>query len=330
MLRFIEQVNLIKTNIKNTKNINELNSIRINFFGKKGFFTLKMKSLYKIPQKDRPSIGAIMNKCKEEILTEIKLQKNIIKNIIIDKHLNTQKIDISLPGRRMENGGLHPITYIINNIKTFFITLGFSVVNGLEIEDDYHNFIALNIPENHPTRIQNDTFWFDTIRLLRTQTSGIQIRTMKNQNPPIRIISPGRVYRNDYDQTHTPMFHQIEGLFIEKNINFSNLKNIMYDFLYNFFKKNIQIRFRPSYFPFTEPSAEVDIMKKNNKWLEILGCGMVHPNVLKNVGINSEIYSGFAFGIGVERLTMLYYGINDLRVFFENDLRFLKQFKLVG
>ena len=196
-----------------------------------------------------------------------------------------------------------------------------------EIEDDYHNFDALNIPGHHPARADHDTFWFDTTRLLRTQTSGVQIRTMKAQQPPIRIIAPGRVYRNDYDQTHTPMFHQMEGLIVDTNISFTNLKGTLHDFLRNFFEEDLQIRFRPSYFPFTEPCAEVDVMGKNGKWLEVLGCGMVHPNVLRNVGIDPEVYSGFAFGMGMERLTMLRYGVTDLRSFFENDLRFLKQFK---
>ena len=227
----------------------------------------------------------------------------------------------------MENGGLHPVTRTIERIETFFGELGFSVESGPEIEDDYHNFDALNIPAHHPARADHDTFWFDAKRLLRTQTSGVQIRTMKDKQPPIRIIAPGRVYRNDYDQTHTPMFHQTEGLIVDTDISFTNLKGTLHDFLNHFFEEEVQVRFRPSYFPFTEPSAEVDVMGKNGKWLEVLGCGMVHPNVLRNVGIDPDIYSGFAFGMGMERLTMLRYGVSDLRAFFENDLRFLKQFK---
>lgn len=212
-------------------------------------------------------------------------------------------------------------------VKNFFNKFSFSVFTGLEIEDEYHNFDALNIPIYHPSRTNHDTFWFDKNRLLRTQTSCVQIRVMKENRPPIRIISYGRVYRNDHDQTHTPMFHQIEGLVVDTDISFGNLKEILYSFLQDFFKDNLKIRFRPSYFPFTKISAEVDIMeKKSNCWLEVLGCGMLHPNVLLNVGINPENFSGFAFGMGVERLTMLRYGITDLRSFFENDLRFLKQF----
>jgi phenylalanyl-tRNA synthetase alpha chain len=204
--------------------------------------------------------------------------------------------------------------------------LGFSVKTGPEVEDGFHNFDALNIPANHPARADHDTFYFNPDVMLRTQTSGVQIRTMEVEEPPLRIISPGRVYRNDYDQTHTPMFHQVEGLMVDKNVSFAELKGILHDFLNNFFEQDLQVRFRPSYFPFTEPSAEVDVMGKNGKWLEVLGCGMVHPNVLRAVNIDPEVYTGFAFGMGVERLTMLRYEVNDLRAFFENDLRFLKQF----
>ena len=241
--------------------------------------------------------------------------------------MEKEKVDVSLPGRKVEIGGLHPVTITIERVTKFFSELGFSVESGPEIESDYYNFDALNIPKHHPARADHDTFWFNPELLLRTQTSGVQIRTMEKKQPPIRIMAPGRVYRNDYDQTHTPMFHQIELLYVDKNANFTELKGLLHDFLRAFFEEDLQVRFRPSYFPFTEPSAEVDVMGKNGKWLEVLGCGMVHPNVLRNVGIDPNEYSGFAVGMGVERLTMLRYNVTDLRAFFENDLRFLKQFK---
>jgi phenylalanyl-tRNA synthetase alpha chain len=244
----------------------------------------------------------------------------------LNQKLAGETIDVTLPGRGQSRGGLHPVTRTINRIESFFNELGFSVKTGPEVEDGFHNFDALNIPANHPARADHDTFYFNPDVMLRTQTSGVQIRTMEVEEPPLRIISPGRVYRNDYDQTHTPMFHQVEGLMVDKNVSFAELKGILHDFLNNFFEQDLQVRFRPSYFPFTEPSAEVDVMGKNGKWLEVLGCGMVHPNVLKAVNIDPEIYTGFAFGMGVERLTMLRYEVNDLRAFFENDLRFLKQF----
>jgi len=280
--------------INQASDVAALDNVRVEYLGKKGHLTLQMTTLRELPPEERPAAGAVINEAKEQVI---------------------------------ENGGLHPVTRTIDRIESFFGELGFTVATGPEIEDDYHNFDALNIPGHHPARADHDTFWFDATRLLRTQTSGVQIRTMKEKQPPIRIIAPGRVYRNDYDQTHTPMFHQMEGLIVDTNINFTNLKGTLHDFLRNFFEEDLQVRFRPSYFPFTEPSAEVDVMGKNGKWLEVLGCGMVHPNVLRNVGIDPEIYSGFAFGMGMERLTMLRYGVTDLRSFFENDLRFLKQFK---
>ena len=245
----------------------------------------------------------------------------------LNAKLEKERIDVSLPGRKTETGGLHPVTITINRVTKFFSELGFSVETGPEIESDYYNFDALNIPKHHPARADHDTFWFNPELLLRTQTSGVQIRTMEKMQPPIRIMAPGRVYRNDYDQTHTPMFHQIELLYVDKKANFTELKGLLHDFLRAFFEEDLQVRFRPSFFPFTEPSAEVDIMRQNGKWLEVLGCGMVHPSVLRNVGIDPEEYSGFAVGMGVERLTLLRYNVTDLRSFFENDLRFLKQFK---
>lgn len=322
-----QRVSAAKAALEEAKDASELDLVRVEYLGKRGYFTLQMQFLRSLPPKDRPAIGAAINQAKQSVQNALIARKNILETAHLNECLAAETIDISLPGRRIENGGFHPVTRTIDRIETFFSELGFSVVTGPEIEDLYHNFDALNIPENHPARTDHDTFLFDNMRLLRTQTSSVQIRTMKNQPPPIRIIAPGRVYRNDYNQTHTPMFHQMEGLIVDKNISFSNLKGTLYDFLNNFFEEDLQVRFRPSYFPFTEPSAEVDIMGKNGKWLEVLGGGMVHPNVLRNVSIDPEIYSGFAFGIGIERLTMLFYGISDLRAFFENDLRFLKQFK---
>lgn len=313
--------------INEAQGVTELDAVRVEYLGKKGHLTLQMTTLRDLPAEQRPAAGARINEAKQQVQQILSLRKNALETAALNLRLAAETIDVSLPGRRTENGGLHPVTRTIDRIETFFGELGFSVVTGPEIEDDYHNFDALNIPGHHPARADHDTFWFDAKRLLRTQTSGVQIRTMEKQHPPIRIIAPGRVYRNDYDQTHTPMFHQMEGLMVDKNISFTNLKGTLHDFLRNFFEEDLPIRFRPSYFPFTEPSAEVDVMGKNGKWLEVLGCGMVHPNVLRNVGVDPDVYSGFAFGMGMERLTMLRYGVSDLRAFFENDLRFLKQFK---
>ncbi|MCT8341448.1 phenylalanine--tRNA ligase subunit alpha [Photorhabdus kleinii] len=313
--------------IEDAQDVAALDLVRVEYLGKKGHLTLQMSSLRDLPVEERPAAGAVINQAKQEVQEALNIRKEKLETDLLNFRLAAEKIDVSLPGRRMENGGLHPVNRTIERIETFFGELGFSVESGPEIEDDYHNFDALNIPAHHPARADHDTFWFDAKRLLRTQTSGVQVRTMHSQQPPIRVIAPGRVYRNDYDQTHTPMFHQVEGLIIDRDISFTNLKGTLHDFLTNFFEEDLQVRFRPSYFPFTEPSAEVDIMGKNGKWLEVLGCGMVHPNVLHNVGLDPEIYSGFAFGMGVERLTMLRYGVTDLRAFFENNLRFLKQFK---
>ncbi|NDK99219.1 phenylalanine--tRNA ligase subunit alpha [Photorhabdus bodei] len=313
--------------IEDAQDVAALDLVRVEYLGKKGHLTLQMSSLRDLPVEERPAAGAVINQAKQEVQEALNIRKEKLETDLLNFRLAAEKIDVSLPGRRMENGGLHPVNRTIERIETFFGELGFSVESGPEIEDDYHNFDALNIPAHHPARADHDTFWFDAKRLLRTQTSGVQVRTMHSQQPPIRVIAPGRVYRNDYDQTHTPMFHQVEGLIIDRDISFTNLKGTLHDFLTNFFEEDLQVRFRPSYFPFTEPSAEVDVMGKNGKWLEVLGCGMVHPNVLHNVGLDPEIYSGFAFGMGVERLTMLRYGVTDLRAFFENDLRFLKQFK---
>ena len=267
----------------------------------------------------------MINEIKEKIQILISDKKIILENQVYSEKLTSENIDISLPGRGQTQGSLHPITQTLAEIESLFVTIGFKVADGPEIEDNYHNFEALNIPENHPARAMHDTFYIDADKLLRTHTSNVQIRYMKDNKPPMAIIAPGRVYRCDSDMTHTPMFHQVEGLLINEDVTFANLKELLTEFLNQFFKKELQIRFRPSYFPFTEPSAEVDILGENG-WMEILGCGMVHPYVLDNVGINSERYNGFAFGMGVERLAMLKYGIDDIRLFFENDIRFLKQF----
>ena len=309
------------------KGLDALEAFRVEYFGKKGHFTQLMQGLRDVAAEERPVIGAKINEAKQAVLDILNAKKEEFEQAALNAQLEKEKVDVSLPGRKVEIGGLHPVTITIERVTKFFSELGFSVESGPEIESDYYNFDALNIPKHHPARADHDTFWFNPELLLRTQTSGVQIRAMEKMRPPIRIMVPGRVYRNDYDQTHTPMFHQIELLYVDKNANFTELKGLLHDFLRAFFEEDLQVRFRPSYFPFTEPSAEVDVMGKNGKWLEVLGCGMVHPNVLRNVGIDPNEYSGFAVGMGVERLTMLRYNVTDLRSFFENDLRFLKQFK---
>ncbi|RJG40140.1 phenylalanine--tRNA ligase subunit alpha [Motilimonas pumila] len=315
-----------KTAIDAANDAAELDQIRVEYLGKKGVMTEQMKQLGSLPKEEKPAAGQAINQAKQAIQKHLGERKQVMELAALNQQLAAEKIDVTLPGRNNLPGGIHPVTRTIERITEFFGELGFEVKSGPEVEDDYHNFDALNIPAHHPARADHDTFYFNPKLVLRTQTSGVQIRTMEVEKPPFRIISPGRVYRNDYDQTHTPMFHQVEGLLVAEKVSFTELKGILHDFLKNFFEEDLEIRFRPSYFPFTEPSAEVDVLGKNG-WLEILGCGMVHPNVLKSVGIDPEVYSGFAFGIGVERLTMLRYGVNDLRSFFENDLRFLKQFK---
>jgi phenylalanyl-tRNA synthetase alpha chain len=312
--------------INTAGDVNALDAVRVDFMGKKGRMTELLKGLGKLSNEERPAAGQKINQAKQKIQQLIHARGLLLQTQELNQKLAGENIDVTLPGRGQSRGGLHPVTRTINRIESFFGELGFSVKTGPEVEDGFHNFDALNIPANHPARADHDTFYFNPDVMLRTQTSGVQIRTMEVEQPPLRIISPGRVYRNDYDQTHTPMFHQVEGLMVDKNVSFAELKGILHDFLNNFFEQDLQVRFRPSYFPFTEPSAEVDVMGKNGKWLEVLGCGMVHPNVLKAVNIDPEVYTGFAFGMGVERLTMLRYEVNDLRAFFENDLRFLKQF----
>ncbi len=327
MQQLEEVVGQAKAEIEGVSDIAALDEIRVKYLGKKGFFTEQMKGLGALSAEERPAAGAVINQAKQQVQDTLNARREALEVAVLNQKLAAETIDVSLPGRRIENGGLHPVTRTIERIERLFGEMGFKVARGPEIEDGFHNFDALNIPAHHPARTDHDTFYFNPDLMLRTHTSGVQIRTMEHQQPPIRIIAPGRVYRNDYDMTHTPMFHQVEGLLVDEHASFTELKGILHDFLRNYFEEDLTIRFRPSYFPFTEPSAEVDVMGKNGKWLEVLGCGMVHPNVLRSVGIDPEKYSGFAFGMGVERLTMLRYGVNDLRAFFENDLRFLKQFK---
>lgn len=304
-----------------------LDQIRVDYLGKKGRLTELLKGLGQLSLEERPKAGAAINQAKQAVQKAIHARSTDLEQIALEAKLASESIDITLPGRGEVLGGLHPVSRTLKRIEDFFATVGFNVETGPEIEDDYHNFEALNIPPHHPARAMHDTFYFGPDQLLRTQTSDVQIRTMERRDPPLRIIAPGRVYRCDSDMTHTPMFHQVEGLLVDETASFTDLKSILYDFLHHFFETDFDIRFRPSYFPFTEPSAEVDIQIGNDgRWLEVLGCGMVHPNVLEKVGIDSEKYTGYAFGMGVERLTMLRYGVKDLRMFFDNDLRFLRQF----
>ena len=305
----------------------ELDHIKSKFLGKSGPITEAMKSLSSLSPEDKPKKGAEINQVKKQIEALLETRKQEISNLELNEKLEKEKIDVTLPSRPKMKGSLHPVMNTIDEISTIFHGIGFDVADGPEIEDDFHNFTALNIPESHPARAMHDTFYVNKEYVLRTHTSPVQIRYMENNTPPIQIISPGRVYRVDSDATHSPMFHQVEGLVINEDVNFANLKGVVQSFLQSFFEdENLTIRFRPSYFPFTEPSAEID-MSWNDGWLEIGGCGIVHPNVLKHVNIDPEMYQGFAFGLGVERLTMLKYGINDLRHFFNHDLRFLEQFK---
>ncbi len=323
----LEQAKLNGINAANSaKDLQELDAVKNNFLGKKGEFTAFMRELGKLSAEERPKRGAVINEARQAVIDAIESKKAQIEKALLEEKLSNETVDITLPGRSNELGNEHPISRTIQRIKEIFGSMGFSVVGGPEIEDDYHNFDALNLPPNHPARSSQDTFSVENGLLLRSQTSSVQVRTMETQKPPIRIIAPGRVYRNDYDMTHTPMFHQVEGLLVEEHTSFAELKGVLHEFLLKFFEEELEVRFRPSFFPFTEPSAEVDLRRKGGKWLEVLGCGMVHPNVLKNVGIDTDKYVGYAFGMGVERLTMLRYGVNDLRAFFENDLRFLKQF----
>ena len=316
-----------KEDISNCSSLKELDSVRVFYLGKKGKVSLELKSLSKLDPKERPEFGKQINEIKKTLQEKISLKKTDLNKQKIKASIEQAAIDITLPGKTSFIGNIHPLSITLNEIEKIFINAGFLVDDGPEIEDEYHNFTALNIPGNHPARAMHDTFYFDNEYLLRTHTSPIQIRSMERDGVPIRVIAPGKVYRRDSDITHTPMFHQVEGLVIDKDINFTHLKGILHDFINSFFKDEMTLRFRPSYFPFTEPSAEVDLLSGDGQWLEILGCGMVHPKVLDNLGIDNKTFSGYAFGMGVERLTMLKYGIKDIRLFYENDLSFLSQFK---
>lgn len=307
------------------KDIATIQDLRVKFLGKKSALTEILKKLGKLDPAERPKIGQLINQAKEQVQACLTDQENKLKNAALAAKLSSEKIDITLPGRGQSTGSIHPVTRVRQRVLDLFKQMGFTEAVGPEIEDEYHNFSALNFADHHPAKESQDTFYFPDGKLLRTHTSPVQIRVMKKEKPPIRVITPGRVYRRDSDLTHTPMFHQLEGLVVDEHCTFSHLKGLLQNFLNFFFEKEIPLRFRPGYFPFTEPSAEVDI-GYNNKWLEVLGCGMVHPNVLRNVNIDPEKYTGFAFGIGLDRLAMLRYNITDLRMMFENDVRFLKQF----
>ncbi len=316
----------------NAKDSAELDQVRVDYLGKKGSLTDLLKGLGRLDPSERPAAGASINEAKEQVQSAIAERKAAMAALILQEKLRAESVDVTLPGRATELGGIHPVTRTLQRIEDFFLKAGYSVEMGPEIEDDYHNFEALNIPSHHPARAMHDTFYFDAGRLLRTHTSPVQIRTMEQGKPPFRMICPGRVYRCDSDQTHTPMFHQVEGLLVDTKVSFADLKSTIEEFLRLFFEKDLAVRFRPSYFPFTEPSAEVDIEwgrdeDGNIRWLEVMGCGMVHPKVFEAAGVDTSVYRGFAFGMGVERLAMLRYGVNDLRMFFDNDLRFLAQFK---
>ena len=324
--------------VASAESLAALDEVRVSFLGKKGSITSLLKGLGKLSNEERPKAGALINKVKQEVSEQINLSREAMQQAEINKKLKAETVDVTLPGRGTEAGGLHPVTKTIERISDFFADLGFETVEGPEIEDDYHNFEALNIPAHHPARAMHDTFYINEHTVLRTHTSPVQVRTMESEEPPIRVICPGRVYRCDSDLTHTPMFHQVEGLLIDEDVSFADLKGIVEDFLKVFFEKELAVRFRPSYFPFTEPSAEVDIecvmcsgkgcrVCSHTGWLEVMGCGVVHPEVFKSANIDTDKYTGIAFGMGVERLAMLRYGVNDLRLFFENDLRFLGQFK---
>jgi phenylalanyl-tRNA synthetase alpha chain len=324
--------------VSEAADLRALDDVRVQFLGKSGRFTERLKQLGKLPPEQRKEAGQAINRAKQQFQQRLEGRKAALEEAELQRRLAAERIDVTLPGRNAERGSLHPVTRTMQRIERFFAGAGFEVAEGPEIEDDFHNFEALNIPSHHPARAMHDTFYFDDHLLLRTHTSPVQIRHMKSAEPPMKVIAPGRVYRCDSDLTHTPMFHQVEGFLVDEHVSFADLKGILNAFLHAFFERDdLAVRFRPSYFPFTEPSAEVDIqcvmcsgegcrVCGQTGWLEVLGCGMIHPEVFRHVDIDSERYLGYAFGMGVERLAMLRYGVNDLRLFFENDLRFLKQF----
>ena len=314
-----------------------LDQVRVQYLGKKGLITEQMKTLGNLPADERKEAGARINQARDRFAEALEARKSVLDARELEQRLARETIDVTLPGRGQQTGGLHPVSLTLQRIGELFGRMGFESVEGPEVEDDYHNFEALNIPASHPARAMHDTFYFDEHTLLRTHTSPVQVRIMESRTPPLRVIAPGRVYRCDSDLTHTPMFHQVEGFLVDRDVSFADLRGVLDEFLRLFFEKDVQVRFRPSYFPFTEPSAEVDIecvmcggagcrVCKQTGWLEVMGCGMIHPRVFGFVDIDPEVYTGFAFGLGVERMAMLRYGINDLRLFFENDLRFLRQF----
>ncbi len=323
--------------IQSCTTLGDLEQIRIELLGKKGELTNQLKNLGQMDHEARKVAGAVVNTAKQQVSDALDARRTVLERAELERQLAAETIDVTLPGRGQSSGGLHPVTRVRQRIEQLFRTAGFAVVDGPEIEDDWHNFEALNIPGNHPARAMHDTFYFGDGRLLRTHTSPVQVRAMQNMGAPLRVIAPGRVYRCDSDMTHTPMFHQVEGLVVDEHISFANLKAILHDFMKSFFEAEVGLRLRPSYFPFTEPSAEVDIscvncggkgcrICKHTGWLEVAGCGVVHPNVLRAVNIDPERFTGYAFGMGVERLTMLRYKVTDIRMYFENDLNFLRQF----
>jgi len=312
--------------IAGANSLDRLEALRVELLGRKGALTTQLKDLGNLPAAARPAAGKAINEAKRAVTDAISVRRAELEAIALAAALSRDAIDVTLAGRNLQQGSIHPITRTLRRMRQILERAGFEVDTGPEIEDEYHNFSALNIPDNHPARAMHDTFYLDSGKLLRTHTSPVQIRAMQRRGAPIRLIAPGRVYRCDSDITHTPMFTQVEGLAIDRNISFANLKCLLYEFLSKFFERQVELRFRPSYFPFTEPSAEVDVRSETGRWIEILGCGMVHPNVLSNVAIDPTKFQGYAFGMGVERLAMLRYGVSDLRLFFENDLRFLEQF----
>lgn len=307
-----------------------LEALRVGLLGKSGSITAQLKALGALPGDQRKAAGEAINRARDAISEALSARKAALDDAALDARLASERIDVTLPGRDAARGGVHPVSRTLERITEIFGRLGYELADGPEIEDDFHNFEALNFPPHHPARAMHDTFYFPDGRLLRTHTSGVQVRYMQDHQPPLRMIAAGKVYRSDSDQTHTPMFHQVEGLLVDEHASFADLKGTLAEFVRAFFERDFEMRFRPSYFPFTEPSAEVDIAWQqadgSTRWLEVLGCGMVHPNVLRNVGIDPEKYTGFAFGLGVERFAMLRYGVDDLRSFFDNDVRFLEQF----